>query len=58
MSKIRKAKQAGKVTEVRSAIRSRSTKAGGEVELSDVGKMFPEEPVYVSVRRSKTINLG
>jgi hypothetical protein len=58
MSALRKAKKAKKVTVGRGAVRSRSTKAKGEVETSDQVELFPDEPCYVSIRRSKTINLG
>jgi hypothetical protein len=58
MSKIRKARKAGKVQEGRGATKSRSTKAGGQVEQSEEILLFPDEPCYVSIRRSKTVNLG
>jgi hypothetical protein len=58
MSKLRQAKKAKKVKEGRAAVRSRSTKAGGAVESTEEITLFPDEPCYVSIRRSKTLNLG
>jgi hypothetical protein len=58
MSALRKAEKNKKVAVGRSAVRSRSTKAKGEVETSDAIQLFPDEPCYVSIRRSKTVNLG